>query len=191
MEAFGRASFSQGGFGRVQIRPSVGQPHLGQATKPTQRQVIERMRSTMNRFQDIAARNADIPLEYRVTGVFQNQLHSIADQMWMKWIMPLDQRPSAPYWNDPATQQMLSDADYFDAQVATLEQQVNDAAMKAGTPAPGTPGAAPEAGPAVSKAGMLPPSSMLVLGLLAVGTFVGAALLGSDHSGFFMAGRRR
>ena len=192
METFNRFGFQNG----FQPRPML-QPRMGQVGTPTARATIERMRVTYNKARDLLdIRNPALSMEYRVTGPVTGQLRSMLDRVYGNqysreagWIYALDRRPTAPYWDDPASPEMLRDASDLDNAVNEFEGMVSAAEAKAGQAAP--PPSAPGGSPGITQAGMLPPTSMLVLGLLAVGTFVGAALLGGDHSGFFMAGRRR
>ena len=186
METFGRASFSQNGFNNVQIKPTMGQS-MGQALRPSQKQIVQRMQAAEDKYSAIFDRNATIPLDFRVTGDFQHQVVNIADQLWADWIKPFNDRPNAPYWNDPAPTAMLTDLDNFQKQVAELDRQVSAAELKAGGAT--TPASTPPTG--VSQAGMLSTSGALLLGLVAVGSFVGAVLLGQGDPGFMLAGKKR
>lgn len=190
MEMFARGSLFQTGF----QQPISMRPRMGQSQKETSRQIIERMRSMEDRYDDLLARNQVLSNTPNfVHGYFEQNLRGTADNIQNNWINALDRRPDRSYWDAPASPEMINDAEQFNNDLTKFEVMISraekanadkEAAAKAAAKGqtPATILRQGEATGDVAQSGMLPPTGMLVLGLVAIGSFVGAALLGTGES---------
>jgi hypothetical protein len=170
-------------------RPTIGQvgsPVLPGA--PTIGQLVERARTASEKLSDLQnRRNAAIPLDKRVQGSRFVSAIDYANLVYRDFIKVHDANPWNPKYDQPATRSLVNYVGDLETMVNDLETKIAEAELNAGIAPPEQSGT----GPGISKASMLTPTNMLVLGLLAIGSFVGAAILGSSDSGFMMAGRKR
>lgn len=172
----------QGALGAI-ARPWEALPakSMGQAGM-TVRDVVARINHDVGVLGEYYNRNAELPLDCNVRGAEYQPISDNSDQIWKDVVVPFNQNPGLPAWNQPASGDVLARVAQNEGLIKAYGDKVAAAELKCAaktgeTPAaPGTPAGSGETRPPMPMT-----VSMIALGLMATAAIVGAIVLSGSE----------